>query len=169
MIKTRPPLWTPPQKKSSGCVILITMTSAKTWLNWLSLCWKPSPSTPRKVDPTARPSQDSRSTSLISELVSVYSACQSALRHPFRFAGKCFAERSGTPENYRSLSTEHCLCACPEPQSFIGACIGPILYIRDIFVRYLAKIRSFWLALPHQAVGVHVQPAFPGMIGFGEE
>ena len=43
------------------------------------------------------------------------------------------------------------------------------MYLLDLFVRYLAKVRSLWEVLPHQAVGVLVQSAFPGMTRSGEE
>ena len=47
--------------------------------------------------------------------------------------------------------------------------VEPILYLLDVFIRYLVKVRSFWEVPPHRAVGVLVQPTFPGMKRSGEE
>ena len=62
------------------------------------------------------------------------------------------------------FETEHYLCGRPVSQDFPGARVEPILYLLDLFVRYLAKVRSLWEVLPHQAVGVLVQSALLGMI-----
>ena len=50
------------------------------------------------------------------------------------------------------------------PSAFLGRALAQILYLLDFFVRYLAKVRSFWKVPPHQTVGVPVQPAFMGLI-----
>ncbi len=41
--------------------------------------------------------------------------------------------------------------------------VEPILYLLNIFVAYRAKVRALREVLPHQAVGVLIQAALPGM------
>ena len=57
---------------------------------------------------------------------------------------------------------------CVPAKAFSGPVVEFFLYFVNLFVGDVAEVGSFGEILADEAVGVFIEPSFPGMVGMGK-